>query len=353
MSFCPANQSDGLSRASGGSSRRAPGFLFILGRGRSGTTLIGRILGSHPAVLMPPEGFFIKNLCDRYRDLGAEKHAIDSFVRDFFAERRMRTWGLGQDALRRVLGGRTGPIDFEQTCGLVYDAYAESIGRSSKEVRWLGDKNPHYGLFAKQLAARFSDARFLFVYRDPRDNVCSYRRVPFDSSSVGALAERWATYNRNILEAEADYGDRFFRLGYETLVGDPVGSMQKVCSFLGIPFEESMLAFHGSEPKAFFGRGQSWHQRLGSALDASSLKRWRKEMTEEECALVHACCGETAARLGYDLDGPQVRAGRLDVARARISGRLRSAMEWVLFQKLPLAVRVRWINYYRARTGRD
>ena len=42
-------------------------ILFIVGRGRSGTTLLARMLTHHPLIAVAPEGFFAMNLERKYR----------------------------------------------------------------------------------------------------------------------------------------------------------------------------------------------------------------------------------------------------------------------------------------------
>ena len=45
----------------------SPAIFFILGRGRSGTTLLSRMLSANPKIAVAPEGFFLMNLRDKVR----------------------------------------------------------------------------------------------------------------------------------------------------------------------------------------------------------------------------------------------------------------------------------------------
>lgn len=328
-------------------------LLFILGRGRSGTTLLSRILNQHTGIVVPYEGLFIKNLSKRYRIFSGSARQRKAFIKDFFAERRMRTWGISAKDLDEALSELGTETDFETVCRSIFKTYLEAQGSGKQHVVWMGDKNPLYGLFAADLAASFPTARFVYVYRDPRDNICSYRNVPFDSSDVGALAERWTQFNTSIMGAEAKFPSRFTRISYEELVSHPEPALVKICEFLGLPFEKELLLFHEEKNADHFWVRHEWHSALEKPLTDSRMGRWRDELSEKELSLVRGCCGDTADKLGYNLEGVSGAPPWMLVLKAKLSGRARCFLERFLFECLPLGLRTCWINFYRGLSGRE
>jgi len=140
----------------------------------------------------------------------------------------------------------------------------------------LVDKLPKNSFRVPFLDACFPDARFVFLHREPRGNISSimeawregertgrfvtYRELP-DSSfrnwclvlppgwramTEAPLAERaafqWGTANTTALD---DLGalpaERWHALSYQDLVVNPVGTLNALCDFIGVPFEMDRL----------------------------------------------------------------------------------------------------------------
>ena len=86
-------------------------IFFIVGRGRSGTTLLSRMFAKHPQIAVAPEGFFAMSLERRYGSGAWDASRIDAFGRDLLLENRMRTWKLDVGRLRGVLMERAATLD--------------------------------------------------------------------------------------------------------------------------------------------------------------------------------------------------------------------------------------------------
>jgi Sulfotransferase family len=135
-------------------------IFFIVGRGRSGTTLLARMLTRHPQLAVAPEGFFAMSLYQKYRSGPWDTKRIEAFCRDLLREQRMRRWGLDMEWLYTRLAEREGRLDYQQVCLEVYTAYAESVlGR--RAPAWVGDKNPHYALLIPRIDRLFPQARYV------------------------------------------------------------------------------------------------------------------------------------------------------------------------------------------------
>lgn len=78
-------------------------LLFILGRGRSGTTLLSKILNAHDQLAVAPEGFFALSLMNKYQHASWTNKTLEAFLEDLELEARMQTWELDRQALRAEL----------------------------------------------------------------------------------------------------------------------------------------------------------------------------------------------------------------------------------------------------------
>ncbi len=318
--------------------------MFILvGRGRSGGTLLARLLDAHPAIFVAPESLFVLHLFRRYADVRWDAATVHRFAREVWHEERMRRWRLAPQDLAARLTATPGAT-LARLCAEVYAASAAA--HDNPEALWLGDKNPLYALFCGELAELFPQARFVHLVRDYRDNVASFREVPFDLSSVGALAVRWRRYNEAVLAASRGRADRFLRVRFEDLVADPRSVLGRICDFLGVPFSDRIL-----EHRA--GRAEEdlpWHGSLAGPLDPSRPGRGRARLAPREIALADRLCQPLGEAFGYPAAPAGPRAARAAAWAGEAVGWATTAAERGLF-RLPLAVRVAAIRTYRVATG--
>jgi len=151
--------------------------LFILGRGRSGTSLVSMILNQHDDIVVPPEGCFIRNCHGRFkRGLETPRHARN-FVKTLRTENRMKNWDLNYQDLVDAIDKEL-PMTFQKVCHLVIEHWATHRSEGGAEI--IANKNPHYSLWARNIGRIFPSARFIHVVRDPFDNIASFQNVMFD-----------------------------------------------------------------------------------------------------------------------------------------------------------------------------
>jgi len=163
------------------SNTKAHPMFFLLGRGRSGTSLFQTILNAHKNIAVPPEAQFVTLLYKKYSKSSWSKKEVLSFYDDLCLEPRVDNWKLDKDYLKeRLLNtlDEQGGTNYSKLCREVYSCYAVRKGKESFVV--LGDKNPQYSLYVKQLIQVFPEAKFIHMIRDCRDNVLSFQKVDFD-----------------------------------------------------------------------------------------------------------------------------------------------------------------------------
>lgn len=319
-------------------------MFFIVGRGRSGTTLLSQLLDRHPGVCVAPEALFVMSLLKRYRAAAWDRKTVARFVRDLWLEERMTRWRVDAERLEArlrelLLSGEAG---YAAVCAAVYAEEARARGGEGTVL--LGDKNPHHSLFVEPLSRLFPRARFVHLVRDPRDNVLSFGRVPFDLSSVAGLSVRWVLYNRRVLQRVADLRDRYSRVRFEDLVARPTETLASVCGVLGIEPHRGTIEGAAVLDAAVL----PWHHGLEGPIDTRQAGKWVESMPRGDVRLVEEICGDTARELGYPLSAAHKRLPR--GLAGRVFGRAVTALEEILFE-LPLAVRWRVIRSYRRWTG--
>lgn len=211
---------------------------FIIGSGRSGTTLLRVMLAGHPQLFSPPEmllGFF--------EDMARRKQFLDGAF-----------WTKG--GLRRALMDlrgvdvATAKAEVEaMTDWSVHDVYAHL--QSLAGGRTVVDKCVHLGYLPELLAGvpdRFPGARFLWIVRHPGSVIRSFENMPMAEvmlkvgPGVESAEDAWNVANSNIRDFLATQpAESWTRIRYEDLVTDPRSTLQQVMDTFGLPFDEALL----------------------------------------------------------------------------------------------------------------
>lgn len=190
--------------------------IFIVGLPRSGTTLVDRILSSHPAVQSRGES----------SDLAATIMRLAGPVPD-----------------KRALIGRAAGLDTVEL-GRSYCARLPAGGPAQ-----VIDKTPINFLYLGLIAAALPEARIVHVRRRPLD-VCyaMYKTLfrmayPF-SYDMADLRCYYLAYAALMQHWREMLGPRLIEIDYETLVADQERATRSLLASCALPWDESCLAFH-------------------------------------------------------------------------------------------------------------
>ena len=284
---------------------------FVVGVGRSGTTLLRLMLDAHPELAIPPETHFLPALIDLWE--GGERPGSDEQAVAVMSHAGWRDFGFDQGELESI---------FEETAASAAEAvrafYAAYASRHSKP-RW-GDKTPVY----MESIARIGDtldgqARFVHLIRDGRDVAASRgaRAVKRGRSATPATkeAETWKRRIESAREQAAEV-EHYLEVRYEDLIADPESTLRRVCGFAELEFDPAMLAYHEgarerlSELSDLPGKGGTVrpgserveaHALTSEPPRTDRIERWRKDLEPSSIADYERVAGDLLVDLGYPL----------------------------------------------------
>lgn len=275
---------------------------FVVGKERSGTTLLQIMLNAHPNIVAPPESRFIILLYPWYGYIRKwTERNIKDFCRDIFKEPLFRNrWRLNQEELEDTLMPLMEQLTYPLLCKIVFYLFAPE----GKDVKLFFDKNPVYYYFLPELERLFPEAKFIHIVRDYRDNMSSHKRV-FKLQDAGDLAYKWMKVNMLIEEHKQKQGSRYCTLKYESLVSKPEESMKEACFFLGVPYSAAMSAqtknIYPSFTEMNKPRFLEVHGSLLQPINTSHVGEWKQKLNREEVAIAEAIAGDYGNRLyGYE-----------------------------------------------------
>lgn len=276
--------------------------LFVLGVRRSGTTLLRVMLDRNTELAVPDESYFIPQIAHRH----PRKVDPVSFLEDVRRLPTLVEWGLSAEAVAERL--RPGMTPGE-AIGAIFAAYADVHGKP----RW-GDKTPLYMQYLPLLERLFPTARFVHLVRDGRDAALSFLSVPRGIMTEGwgyptdaaGFARLWRTEVNAARALGRRVGaERYLEVRYEDLVREPASELRRVCGFVGLEYQEDMLAYVGHSDSA-----RKPHQQRLNQPPTAGVRDWRTELTPADGAAFEAVAGDVLGMLGYETRLPAHRLVR-------------------------------------------
>lgn len=275
-------------------------IFFIVGRGRSGSTLLRSILDAHPGIMIPLESRFVQFL---YYSFPVNKPWTleEAFQAVEALESGFEPLNLHRESLLNELEQHKSGLTLDRVCKLIY-LHTRSEFRKNR-IRILGDKNPRYAFFIPQLLELFPGARFIHLVRDYRDNIVSVQRAAKhikESGNPYFAMGRWRLYNRQVLNYQKRYPDRFHRVYFEELIRNPEAVMKKLCNFLEVDFHPDMLNYEDGLGSYFEKKDFSdLHQSLQTPFNPSKIGEWERKLPVGTAIRCEVLGGNLAKDLGY------------------------------------------------------
>jgi hypothetical protein len=305
----------------------APPFPFVLGCGRSGTTLVRAVLDAHPDIAVPDESYFpvwFGRRRFRYGPPGA--FDTPAFVEDLLAHESSRRWGLDPDMVRRELIAMR-PATFADAVRGYYGLYAAERGKAR-----FADKTPIFALHIPLLAELFPEAVFVHVVRDGRAVVLSRLEASWGSHRFEHETLQWRAHSeRARADGLALAPNRYHEIRYEELLDDPERVTRALCEFVQVDYDPTMLRYHERARPLVEALPHPEEHRNLLRPPTKGLRDWRTELSPDRIRLFESLAGPTLDLFGYERISPgaapvAVRARAIQ-ARARYAGatRYRSA----------------------------
>ncbi|MBS0433175.1 MAG: sulfotransferase [Proteobacteria bacterium] len=282
--------------------------IFVIGTGRSGSTLFHQMFAEHPQLA------WLSELCDRFpARLGFNRTLM-----------RLLDWPvLGTLSKRRYEPGECYTfwnhhcLGFRQPCRDLLASDLTELNRrrippvmdallTGRRQRLLYKITgwPRIG-FLHEL---FPDARFIHVYRDGRAVANSLLAVDFWRGWHGPAQWRWGELNASD-QAEWERHDKSFvalaGIQWRLLMDATADAAARLPSgqFMGIRYEEFV-----ADPVASFMRavefcGLDWSPRFERAIRSYTLEtandKWRADLTSRQQSILQAVLAGHLTKYGY------------------------------------------------------
>lgn len=226
--------------------------IFVIGMPRSGTTLVDRILSSHPHV-----------------------HSVGE----------LQNFGV---VLKRASGSRTPELididTVQRTNALDWrrlgDAYVASTRPATAAKPRFVDKLPHNFLYAGFIARALPNARIVCLRRNPMDTCLgNFRQLfaqstPYYDYSFDLLdtGRYYLLFDQLMRHWQETMPGRILELDYESLVDDQEGSTRRLLAHCGLDWDDACMRFNdNAAPVATASAVQ-----VRQPLHRDALQRWKR-----------------------------------------------------------------------------
>lgn len=230
--------------------------IFVIGMPRSGTTLVERIISSHPSVHSAGE---LLNFAMSLKHFS--KSRSEALINpEVITEAKDTDW--------KKLG----------------EMYLSSTRPATGHTPHFIDKLPHNFLYAGFIANALPNAKIVCLRRNPMDTCLSnFRQLfapksPFFDYSFDLLdtGRYYILFDRLMTHWQRTLPGRILEVNYEELVESQESQSQRIVEFCGLPWDERCLRFEENpSPVATASAVQ-----VRAPIYRSALDRWKKYGTQ-------------------------------------------------------------------------
>lgn len=267
--------------------------MFIGGTGRSGTTIVGRLLLNHPDVMVYVEPCFINNGATGrgIQGLYHGRQTVDEYLAEWtdavlpkLSRNMLRYHEMGEEECRSV-------FSVEEIRRLAQSVFSSSqpsrselteylhrlyeYGMQYRGKQWWVDKSPVSLHLLPMLLDLFDDLRFVHVFRDPKNIASSLFERDFGPNDVKEFIPWYTNYMGSALEVfrKVDRAS-YLPIHLETLVRSPRESVRAMFQFFGFMYTDEII------------------DRACNSLDPSKVlnNRWLRNISVIDALKIDAHC---------------------------------------------------------------
>ncbi len=281
-------------------------FLFACGVPRSGTTLLQRMLDSHPEIAVANDSHFVPRALEltdtslmETAYLGLPIPLTTDLASQVYGYHRFRRMETSQNEFDDVCDASE---TYQQLVAGLYDLYARK-----RNKRLGGEKTPDYVRRLGLLHALFPAAKLIHLVRDGRDVALSLMgwatsgkgpgRIPLWNENRIAVCALWWSWMVTEARRQAAQIDptAYLEVRYEELVSQPATTLGTICEFLEIDASEQMANYHLGKSRARGGLSakSAW------LAPQQGLRDWRRDMASEQVQLFETLASDALREFGY------------------------------------------------------
>lgn len=278
--------------------------FFIIGIARSGTTLLEKILDNHSLIGVCPESNTFKIL---KRVGGTDRFLSAWHYRYFMQSLASRLQNYNDPAFSIA----TQYLSQNPNYNKGFDQLLQILSKeylNQKRKHFLGEKTPSHLFVLPTILKVVPNAQFIFIIRHPFDTICSLSKLmtlknPQDIYTDDSILKSAALVKHGIntfYSPESEQINNKITIKYEDLVHNTTLELEKICSFLKVPFEENMIHFNAENYfQSSSGTQSIVHPNLTRPINSNSINSHQKHFNPSQIKLLQLFLKEELKKTPY------------------------------------------------------
>ncbi|MBC2736700.1 MAG: sulfotransferase [Desulfobacteraceae bacterium] len=320
-------------------------IIFLFSLPRSGSTLLQRVLSTHPEIHTLSEPWLLLPLIYQFKENVYTEYSHRQF-----------TIALNDILETKLMGNR---IYYEKINKLITELYTEI---TPHEAIYFLDKTPRYSLIAEEIITIFPNAKFIFLWRNPLSIIASIISY-WGNGNISTKKWNWVAIKidlfkglKNLINARDLCKTNCVEIKYEELVKFPELSIKKISEYLELG-DSFQYNFYNEKPLEGKLGDKSKNQKI-KKIRGTSVEKWKTIVNNPTrkhwCSNYIKWIGKTRLHsIGYDYDKMLTDIASLDNSFGHITkdlmgyiiGHLIEIFEIPLFRKKIINILNKKKNY--------
>lgn len=286
--------------------------VFLLSTERSGSNLTRSILNTHSEITAPhpleTAYPWRKTVPPSELSGGSRKRLIRDILinKNYSFHPLVETMNIERtfDHLEEM--GADSFLDVQKT---LYEEYAAVTEASV----WVS-KDPSEWDYIKEAFEYYDDLKVIYLVRDPRDVVLSFK-----TSNVGRYhpyfnAKRWTEEQEKGLQLLEDRPTDVHRIRYEDLLQNPESITEELCAFLELEFEPEMLYYYDTDDAQAASQSAEVFENLSMPIKSDNYEKYKDRLPREEIRITEKIAADALTKHGYELETPRETLDSLELS---------------------------------------
>ena len=240
--------------------------VFVVGPGRSGTSLLQSMLDSHSEITFFKENQFLRTV-----------YFGNSNIKNFITEKHNRIDYLNFNDYSNI-----------DDPHLFYSKLKFLIN-PTRNIKYIGDKDPRLIDYVDKLPASFEDSKIIVMNRNPGDIILSRTKAEWSNKwpfSLQLIIVR-GQLNYFLKNKKSISESQLIEVFYENLISQPEETLKMITNFLDIKFENIMLDFQKSSKRLTSINELQWKKNIFNKIDSSNSNIWKTEFSETRKFMIY------------------------------------------------------------------
>lgn len=273
--------------------------IYLIASERSGTNLLRKLITNHQRVYYGPiPVHFLKHLYPVEPYYGLHGQSAEEGFREMVQDAidlckvHISPWDIKLSVEEIVSGYKK---VYSVYNSVLLSHYMMNVYANAEGFMSYFCKDNHIYNYVFEILHFIPDAKFIYLYRDPRDFALSQKKRTLQTNSIRKISKLWRDEQQKCIAASMHLkSNQIMTIKYEDLIENTEDILRKICEFMGVEF----LA-HANNTVVMNGPivPKEWEKK--KPIIKNNSKKYLKELSTREIQEIETITSGPLRYLGY------------------------------------------------------